>query len=315
MPPSVEPSKPAPEGQMRRSADFVAVVVQPGDSLASLAALYLGDPGRGWEIADFNGVSDITPGQELAIPLKPLGRGGLSIDHYQTVPVLSYHRFAEKSTDKMTVSRESFDSQMGLLKARGYSVITLDQLFDFMEFKLPVPEKSVVITIDDGWQTVYDVAYPILRKYNFPATIFVYTELITGTAKTLSWEQLREMMAGGLDIQCHTVSHRNLAVQQAGESMDDYVSSVMRELVESSRVIERQLGKKPSYLAYPYGATNGLVITLLKKAGYRGAATVVRDENPFFLSNFRVNRSMIYGDFDLPRFEKNLVFSDRKALR
>jgi len=298
-----------------QNPDFVAVVARPGETLASLAAEWLHDQSRAWEIADYNGIASLVPGQELAIPLRPYRRGGLTPTRYQTVPVLAYHQFAEKSTNKMTVSREAFEAQMQLLKDKGYRVITLEQLVDFVDFRGQLPEKAVVITIDDGWRATYDIAFPILRKYGYPATLFVYTQLITGRGKTLSWDQVREMSAQGLDVQCHTVSHRNLAFPLDQESTDQYLAAVVREITASTRTIEQKLGKRPTFLAYPYGDTSGSAIALLKSNGYRAALTVERESNPFFAKPFQLGRSMIYGDYDLARFEKNLTTSDRKALR
>jgi len=298
-----------------QTPEFVAVVVRPGETLASLATVWLHDQSRTWEIADYNGITAVVPGQELVIPLRPFRRGGLTPERYQTVPVLVYHQFAEKSTNLMTVSRDAFEAQMQLLKDKGYRVVTLEQLVDFVEFRGQLPEKAVVITIDDGWRTTYDIAFPILRKYGYPATLFVYTQLISGSGKTLSWDQVREMSALGLDVQCHTISHRNLVLPQGQESADQYFTAIAREITESARTIEQKLGKRPTILAYPYGDTNGLAITLLKRQGYRAALTVTREANPFFATPFRLGRSMIYGDFDLARFEKNLVTSDRRALR
>jgi peptidoglycan/xylan/chitin deacetylase (PgdA/CDA1 family) len=298
-----------------RTPDFVAVAVRPGDTLESLASAWLGDPARAWEIAEYNGVATAAPGQELAIPLRPFRLGGLTAERYQTVPVLVYHQFAEKSTSKMTVSREAFEAQMQLLRDKGYRVIPLAQLVAFAEFRAQIPEKSVVITIDDGWRTTYDIAFPILKKYGYPATLFVYTQLISGGAKTLSWELVREMAAQGLDVQCHTVTHRNLALQEDGESADQYFAAVRREIVEATNLIEQKTGRRPTVLAYPYGDTNGLAVELLRKQGYRAAFTVAREANPFFAPTFRLGRSMVYGDYDLASFEKNLAVSDRKALR
>jgi len=301
--------------QILQTPEFVAVVVQPGETLATLAGTWLRDQSRAWEIAEYNDVAAATAGQELAIPLHPFRRGGLTPERYQTVPVLAYHQFAEKSTNKMTVSREAFEAQMRLLKERGYQVVSLERLLAFLDFRGQLPEKAVVITIDDGWRSTYDIAFPILKKYGYPATLFVYTQLISGGAKTLSWDQLREMVDQGLDVQCHTVSHRNLALQQAQESPDQYFEAVQREIADSARTIEQKLGKRPTFLAYPYGDTNGLAIALLRRQGFQAAFTVVREPNPFFAPNFHLGRSMIYGDADLVRFEKNLVTSDRRALR
>jgi peptidoglycan/xylan/chitin deacetylase (PgdA/CDA1 family) len=309
-------AQPAPKPATTvQTPDFVAVVVQPGETLESLAGTWLQDASRAWEIAEYNGVAGAAPGEELAIPLRPFRRGGLGADRYQTVPVLTYHQFAEKSTNRMTVSREAFEAQMNLLKTRGFRVITLAQLVEFVEFRGQVPEKSVVITIDDGWRSTYDIAFPILRKFGYPATLFVYTQLITGGAKTLSWDQVREMAAQGIDVECHTVSHRNLALPLGQESADQYFATIAKEIAESTRTIEQKVGKRPTFIAYPYGDTNGLAIALLKRQGYRAGLTVNREANPFFAASFRLGRAMIFGDFDLARFEKNLPTVDRRALR
>ena len=322
-PPSAAPAPASPGAPPRdtgapgalRTPDFVAVAARAGDTLESLAAAWLGDPARAWEIAEYNGVAAAAPGQELAIPLKPFRLGGLTAERYQTVPVLVYHQFGEKSANRMTVSREAFEAQMRLLREKGYRVIPLAQLVAFAEYRAQLPEKSVVITIDDGWRTMYDIAFPILRKYGYPATLFVYTQLISGGAKTLSWDQVREMAEQGLDVQCHTVTHRNLALQQEGESAEQYFAAVRREIGEATGLIEQKTGRRPTVLAYPYGETNGLAIELLRRQGYRAAFTVEREANPFFAPTFRLGRSMIYGDYDLARFEKNLAVSDRQALR
>lgn len=304
-----------PPAAVVKTPGFVAVVVRPGETLAALAAAWLRDADRAWEIGEYNGVAEAAPGQELVIPLRPFRRGGLTPERYQTVPILTYHQFAEKSRNKMTVSRETFEAQMQLLKDKGYRVIPLGQLVDFLEFRGQLPEKAVVITIDDGWRSTFDIAFPILKKFGYPATLFVYTRLINGSPKNLSWDQVREMSAQGLDIQCHTVSHRNLALPQDPEGPEQYFAAITREIAESTRTIEQKLGQRPTFMAYPYGDTNGLAITLLKRQGYRAALTVTREANPFFTSPFRLGRSMIYGDFDLTRFEKNLHTTDRRALR
>ncbi len=303
------------EAQVVQTPEFVALVVRPGETLASLAETWLRDPSRAWEIAEYNGIAAAAPGQELVIPLRPFRRGGLTPERYQTVPVLAYHQFAEKSTNSMTVSREAFEAQMQLLKEKGYQVVSLEQLLAFLDFRGQLPEKAVVITIDDGWRSTYEIAFPILKKYGYPATLFVYTQLITGGGKTLSWDQVREMSAQGLDVQCHTVSHRNLALPQGQENADQYFTMIAKEIAESARTIEQKLGKRPTIMAYPYGDANGLAITLLKGQGYRAGLTVTREANPFFASPFRLGRAMIYGDFDLAKFEKNLVIGDRRALR
>ena len=249
-----------------------------------------------------------------AVETKFLSRGGLTAKGYQTVPVLSYHKFSKDKVGTLTVKEVAFEEQMKFLKDNGYSVITLDQFLDFLEFKGEIPEKSVVITFDDGWGSVYDIAYPILKKYGFPATLFVYTEFIGGK-KALSWEQIKELAANGFDIQCHSLTHRNLTVLNEKEPFKDYFDSINREISQSRQLIEKKINKKCKYLAYPYGDSNKLVIALLKKHGYRGAFTVERGSNPFFIHEYLIKRSMIYGKYDVQKFKKNLVVFKETELR
>ena len=295
------------QSHVRIFPDFVAVIALPGDTFSSLAAKYLNDPSLDWFISEFNDVTSLRPGQELIIPLHDYERGGVSLRGYQAVPVLSYHKFARNNSDNMTVSERSFEEQMRFLKKNGYHVVSLDEFFDFRDFRAQIPKKSVVITIDDGWRSTYDIAFPILKKYGYTATLFVYTDFILKTNKTLDWALLTEMSNNGIDIQSHTKTHRSLNWSDEQESFREYFDSVRKELTESAEIIKKRLNKDVTYLAYPYGDTNPLVIALLVKLGYKGALTVNRGSNPFFTDNYRINRSMIYGDFDLKDFERNLT--------
>jgi len=285
----------------------LAVVPQEGDTFYSLAAKYLKDPSWDWFIAEYNEIESLIPGQPVIIPLKPDKKGGLTLQGYQTVPVLSYHGLSPVESNKMTISQAMFEQQMGLLKEKGYRVISMDQLFDFLEFKASIPPKSVVITIDDGWLSAYEIAFPILKKYGYPATLFVYTDILGSSPKALSWNLLQEMAAQGIDVQCHTKSHRNLTLPEKEESFKGYFHNLERELSGCKETIQRKLNLGVKYLAYPYGDTTPLVIELAKKLGYRGAFTIKRGGNPFFIHPYRVNRSMVYGNFTLSEFEKNLT--------
>ncbi len=186
---------------------------------------------------------------------------------------------------------------------------------DFLDFKAQIPSKSVVITIDDGWRSAYDIALPILKKYGYPATLFVYTDLITGKDKTLSWELLREMEKAGIDVQGHTKTHRNLTLIDKKGSFKSYFEAIEKEVSASTALINDRINKRVKYFAYAYSDTNPLVTGLLKKNGYEAAFTVKRGGNAFFADRYRLNRSMIYGDFDLKQFEKNLTTFSDEALK
>lgn len=308
------PARKAETSFERIFPEFAAVVAREGDTSASLAARYLGDPGMNWFVEEFNGMRKISPGAAVVIPLAPYDPLGVAGETYQTVPVLCYHKFSKTTSDKMTVTEDSFEAQMRFLKVNGYRVIPLDRLFDFLDGKAQIPKKSVVVTIDDGWRSTYEIAYPILRKYGFPATLFVYTDFAGGGANALTWEMIAELSRNGVDIQCHSKTHRNLSRRSSRESFNEYFESLKKEIVDSPRIIQKHLKKEVRYLAYPFGDTNHVVVSIVAKAGYRGALTVERGGNPFFAPAFRVDRSIIYGSYDLQDFENNLVVANGKAL-
>jgi peptidoglycan/xylan/chitin deacetylase (PgdA/CDA1 family) len=161
-----------------------------------------------------------------------------------------------------------------------------------------------VIAMDDGWRSVYDIAYPILKKYGFPATLFVYTDLID-TENGLSWGQLSELEENGIDIQCHSMTHESLDEFTKG-SMKENFEALEKEISQSKALIENNLSKQCNYFSYPGGKPNSLISELLKKQGYRGAFTYNRGGNPFFVDNYMINRSIIYGSRDLKGFKKSL---------
>ncbi len=298
--------------QPRILDDFIVVKVTPKDTLSSLAAKHLGDPNKGWLIAEFNDITTLASGQELIIPLFQFNKGGLQSNGYQTVPVLTYSKFSKNRPGKITVTEAAFEAQMKYLKENGYHVIPLVQLLDFLDYKIQLPQNSIVITIDEGWRSFYDIAFPILKKYDFPATLFIYTDFIGG-GKAMSWKQVKELSAKGIDIQCQTRTHRNLTALKGKESFNKYFKSLEMDIIYSKTVISEKLNKECNCLAYPYGKTNDLIIAMLKKHGYRAAFTVQREANPFFSDRYRIHRSAIYGKYDIERFKRNLsVFHTTK---
>jgi peptidoglycan/xylan/chitin deacetylase (PgdA/CDA1 family) len=249
----------------------------------------------------------------LAAP-KLSSKGGLSAGGYQTVPVLTYHRFSKDKSSGMIVSEARFEAQMNFLKNNGYNVITVNQFLDFLDFKARIPEKSVVLTFDDGWRSFYDIAYPIVKKHRFPATLFIYPDFI-GAKSALSWKQLKELAENNTAIHCQSLTHRDLTTLKKKESFEEYFKSLNREILESKQVIEKRLKTQCTCFAYPYGASNKLVIALVKKHGYRGAFTVRRGGNPFFIDNFMINRTIVDGNDDLEKFKKSLGTFKKMSLK
>ncbi len=137
--PPIGPTIPDAKPVTLSPQEFTVVTAHHGDSLSSLAAKYLHNASLGWMIAELNGIDAVEPGQTLVIPLTPLERGGLTPRGYQTVPILTYHKFSETNADVVTVTRRAFEDQMRFLKNHGYQVISLDEFFDFIELKGPIP--------------------------------------------------------------------------------------------------------------------------------------------------------------------------------
>ncbi len=297
-----------------KASDFFVVTVAEGQSLRSLAADYLGNPEKWWQIAALNNVRQAEAGQTLVIPRKDLQPGGLSPNGYQTVPVLAYLKLAEKKSERLVVSRSSFERQMKFLQSNGYHPVAIDSLMDYLDMKSGLPPKAVVITFDNGWRSVYEIAYPILKKYGFPATVFIYTDFV-GAPKALTWKQLREMAAHGISIESQTLSLPDLTRLGPKAGLQDHIKRLEHELGQSRTLIQKNIGAPCRYLAYPFGKTNDLVIAVAKKSGYRAGFTLNRGSNPFFVDNFKVRRSMIYGHYNLDQFAKNLKVFQPLELR
>lgn len=286
------------------------LIYQPGpdDSLRSIAARFLGSAERDWVIADFNGVQGAEPGQPLVVPLKPVNAAGLQGDQLQTVPILCYHRFGAGG-GKMTVSEASFAQQLDWLAKNGYRVIRLAQLVGFLEGREALPRRSVVITIDDGYESVHRVALPLLRRHRFPATLFVYTDFI-GAGGALSWAQLHELVASGLvDVQAHSKSHRNLLDRPAGEGEGRYRQLLEAEARVPRELLEKRLPVAVRHFAYPYGDANELVLEALAQQHYQLGVTVNPGGNAFYAQPLMLRRTMIFGDHDLDAFRARLQTS------
>ncbi|MEW5774251.1 MAG: polysaccharide deacetylase family protein [Thermodesulfobacteriota bacterium] len=290
----------------RKSKSYAVVETRAGDTAESLANRYLKDPAKAWAITEYNGVSEIVPGQFLVVPLQPPHKGGLAADGLQVVPVLAYSAFAKAPGQGVALTQAAFDDHLRYLKDHGYVPVSIEALYNFLEFKEDLPTKAVVITIDDTGQNTWDVAYPVLKKYGFPAAVFVCTDLVTGKEGALSWDKIKEMGADGISIQHQTKTLRNLTRRKTDETFEDFVVAVDREMTVATLELRERAGITPAFMAYPYGAANELVIALLRKNGFRGAVTLSGQPNPFYTDNFLVSRKPVTADTTLDALGKSL---------
>ncbi len=308
-PPVADPP-PLRAGVLARNDRFAVLLPRQEDTLASLAREFLGDGSRAWEIAQFNQITQVSPDQALVVPLQPVNPAGISGKGYQTVPILCYHRVGPRGS-LMVMPREMFALQMDYLATNNYNVIRLADLPDFLSGKRPLPPRAVAISFDDAHVSSYLHAYPILRKHGFPATYFLYTDFL-GAGEGLTWAQIHEMSKSGLiDFQSHSKTHANLIVRQPGETDARYRDRIETEARVPRDTIERNLGRKVTQYAYPYGDANAVVLEQLLHTGHQLGLTVNPGGNAFFAHPLMLRRTMVFGSSAMSSFRAALqVFRD-----
>ena len=229
-----------------------------------------------------------------------------------TIPILCYHKFCTgTSPDAYTMNIKHFEQQLDFLQENGYQVITVSQLLQYIE-KNVYPDKPVVIIIDDGFRSVYELAFPLLKEYQYPATLFLYTNFINHGSAQLSWEEIREMTEGGMEIGSHTLTHCNLLPFQNNESQTDYLERVKQEIFLSKSILEKNTDKSVQSFAYPYGVYSQQVKMLAKQAGYQALLNVNSMNNPFPIDPYSLNRQIIPSGCSEKQFKS---FLQEKALR
>jgi hypothetical protein len=160
----------------------------------------------------------------------------------------------------------------------------------------------VIISFDDGWKSQYDVAWPILKKYGYPHTMFIYTEGVRGGhyggGEAISWEQLAEMRDAGVDIEAHSETHPDLRkpydkIAKKKLSPPEYEQWLENEIGRSKRTLEEKLGIKVNCFAVPYGNINERVRDVAKKEGYEGVFTVYGQRLVYNSPNNSLGRYLI----------------------
>jgi peptidoglycan/xylan/chitin deacetylase (PgdA/CDA1 family) len=146
------------------------------------------------------------------------------------------------------------------LKASNLSVIPLNDIVACIKCNDPFPPKSVAITFDDGFKNFYQTAFPLLKQFNFNTTVFLVPGYcgknnqwpgqpnIIPSLELLNWDEMKEMADHGIEFGAHTMSHQNLS------SLSTY--KAVHEIVYSKSLIEKNLCKKVTFFAYPYGEVN-----------------------------------------------------------
>jgi peptidoglycan/xylan/chitin deacetylase (PgdA/CDA1 family) len=210
--------------------------------------------------------------------------------------VLIYHRFDEDKYPSTNIDTARFREQLEYLKSHNYTVISLQELVDSLHHNSSLPARSVVITIDDGYRSVYEKAWPLLKEYGFPFTVFLYTKATENKHwNYLTWSQVAEMKAAGVDFQDHGFAHEHMAFRPSGLNMTQYRDWIRADIELSNRLLSEKLGEKPRFFAVPYGEYNQILLDEIRSLGYE--AILLQD--PGSVSNetdsFAIPREPILG--------------------
>lgn len=215
------------------------------------------------------------------------------------IPILMYHSIAYEKDNILRVPKEIFEKQMKFIKDSGYTTLSLNELYNFMQNDTPVSKKSVVITFDDGYVDNYTNAYPVLKELGLKATVFVIVNTIDKDKNYLTSEQLKIMDKNGINIESHTLSHEDLSKLTYEQQL--------YTLTHSKESLEKLLYKEIKYFAYPYGSCNNDTIKAIKKCEYTLAVTTAGGFASKEDGIYTLSRVFISGSASMKEFERRLT--------
>jgi len=271
---------------MRRNG-LAAVVAGAGTFavLTVLFAWFLAAGVRGDHVG--REASRIIAGTGVASEL-PDGRAASAVHYSDRVAVLMYHHLQEKPERGDILSPAQFERQMELLAENGFQVIGAEEYAAFVLNKAKVPDNAVLLTFDDGYASFYELAYPILKKFGYPAINFV---IVSGVdqrnkpgIKKLTWDQMREMQRDGIAFMNHTydlhakkadasgkevplTGRQYLEDEKRRETAEEYRKRVLDDLLLAEKRLAEELGNKLRMLAFPYGYYTEELVSIAREAG------------------------------------------------
>ena len=202
--------------------------------------------------------------------------------------VLMYHRFEDQRFPSTSISSKNFQEQIRYLKENNFNILPVSDLILFFNKNYDIPDKSVFITIDDGYKSFYEHAFPILKKHKIPFSLFLSTKFVSNEKKSdfMSWEMIEELSKNKGQILNHTDSHPKLLELQINE--------VEKEFNLAERKIISKIGRLQRVVSYPYGESNLQIQELVRKMGYdigfaQHSSPVHINENKLALPRFAIN--------------------------
>lgn len=186
----------------------------------------------------------------------------------QAAVVLLYHHVSDSTPKSTSISPAAFEAQMDYLEKNNFAVVPLLELTEKLRKGEPLPDKTVAISFDDSYASVYESAYPRLKKRGWPFTFFVNTDSVSTGKVFVTWDQLREMSKNGVTIANHTTKHSHLPRRDNNETEKQWRARITDEIKNAQQKIEKEIGKAPMILAYPFGEYDTETQIIAKKLGY-----------------------------------------------
>lgn len=221
------------------------------------------------------------------------------INRLLAIPILLYHNIDGKGV--FSIELDVLRSHFQLFKDRKIRVISLSELIKKLDNPAAFKKKAVVLTFDDGYNSMYTKLLPLAKEFGYPVTLFVYTDFIqTKGKKIMTWEKLRRLDKEGIDVQAHSMSHRDLT----GLSKDNDKNRIFyEELYLAKRITEMYLNKEIKFFAFPYGRYDLKLIDLSQKAGFKRVFSTNFGPNIITRNNYCLRRHHIKKDYTLEYIE------------
>lgn len=209
-------------------------------------------------------------------------------DNTIELPILMYHHMLKSSKllGDYTITPTEFENDLKYLKEHGYTTIQVQDLISFCNGESTLPEKPVMITFDDGYESVYEYAYPLLKQYGMKAVVSIigyYTDLYSKTEEKhinyshLTWTQLREMVESSVfEIQNHTYNMHGNNTRRGlrkkdGETEEEYCSAISADLLQVQNEVKRNLGIAPTTFTYPFGYITKTSKQIIRDLGFQAS--------------------------------------------
>ncbi|GAB4254551.1 MULTISPECIES: polysaccharide deacetylase family protein [Deferrisoma] len=245
----------------------------------------------------------------MAIHLGFAAAGGATPVPEEPVRILLYHRVGDGRYPTTNVTVEAFRAQMEWLRDNGFTVVSTRDLEAHLLDGRLLPPKPVVLQFDDGYRSVLETAWPVLREFGYPFTVFLPTRALDdGYSDYLTWEEVEGLAREGVEFGVHGHRHLRLGRPRDGEASEEYRSRVRVEFARSAERFQAH-GLEPRWVAYPYGEYGPAVLEACRELGFRLGFTQDPGAVPPGGDPFRIPRFAVVGSLaDLGTFQERMTY-------